>query len=136
MLHNSEFNRDLMKKIGFPEEAQYCFTRVFEQLDENKEWGDELDAIYEEYMFPWADELNKALEKVTKLAVKMEKPAPTMHMAFLLCCGSLRKWPGTKSRPLRSWMMMIGMIFLCSSQMKILKTLNNNQKIMVHRLVV
>ena len=87
MLHNSEFNRELMKKIGFPEEAQYCFTKVFSQLDENKEWGDELDAIYEEYMFPWADELNKALEKVSKLADKMEKPACTMHMAFLLCCG-------------------------------------------------
>ena len=52
MLHKSQHNLDVMKKIGFPEEAQYCFTKVFELLDENKEWGDEFDKIYEEYMFP------------------------------------------------------------------------------------
>ena len=43
MLHNSEHNREIMKKIGFPEEAQYCFTKVFEQLDENKKWGKTFD---------------------------------------------------------------------------------------------
>lgn len=87
MLHNTEYNREIMKKIGFPEEAQVCFTKMFILLDENKEWGDEFDQIYQDYMFPWANELGQKLDRVTELAKKMGKPEQTMHMVFLLCCS-------------------------------------------------
>ena len=87
MLHNTEFNRDVMQKIGFPQEAQDCFTKMFILLDENKEFGDEFDKIYEDYMFPWANELGEKLERLTELAKKMNKPEQTMHMVFLLCCS-------------------------------------------------
>ncbi len=87
MLHNTQFNREIMEKIGFPQEAQVCFTKMFQLLDENKEWGDEFDKIYEDYMFPWANELGEKLERVTELAKKMNKPEQTMHMVFLLCCS-------------------------------------------------
>lgn len=87
MLHCSEHNLDVMKKIGFPEEAQVCFKKMFLLLDENKEWGDEFDKICEDYMFPWANELGEKLDRVSALAAKMEKPEYTMHMVFLLCCS-------------------------------------------------
>ena len=73
MLHNTQFNREIMEKIGFPQEAQVCFTKMFQLLDENKEWGDEFDKIYEDYMFPWANELGQKLDRVTELAKKMNK---------------------------------------------------------------
>ncbi len=86
-MYNSEFNRQLMEKIGFPADAQYCFTKIFEQLDSNDEWGYDMDLAIKKYFFPMAKNLDASLRRMNALAKKMDKPEYTMHMAFLLCCG-------------------------------------------------
>ncbi len=86
-MYNTEFNRRLMEKIGFPAEAQDCFVKIFSAIDSNEEWSYDMDFAIKKYFFPMAKNLDASMRRMSALAKKMEQPEYTMHMAFLLCCG-------------------------------------------------
>lgn len=88
-MYNTEFNKNLMKKISFPADAQYCFTKLFAAIDANGEWTADMEQAIQKYMFPMAENNEEALRRMNALAEKMQKPKYTLHMAFLICCAQI-----------------------------------------------
>lgn len=88
-MYNTEFNKNLMKKIGFPADAQACFTKLFAAIDANGEWTADMEQAIQKYMFPMAEDNEEALRRMNALAEKMQMPKYTLHMAFLICCAEI-----------------------------------------------
>ncbi len=91
MIHNSQFIKDFMNRYSYPEEAQKVFLEIGSRLDSESDFAEEFDGIVNEFMFPTADDLGEALEKVTKLAEEKNINEYSLHFVFLLNCLPILK---------------------------------------------
>lgn len=90
MKHNNEFVSELMKKIGFPEEAQTELKRIEERLDAEADFGSDMDALVNGYMFPEAEDIGKYLDVISReLAGKYNEHEYSLHEIFLLNCAEI-----------------------------------------------
>ena len=86
MLHYSKFIADFMKRYEYPAEAIETFTRVLKRLDEEKEFGDKMDALVEGYLYPQADNMQQYLNGVIELSKEYDENECTLDFIFLLLC--------------------------------------------------
>lgn len=86
MVHNSEFVQSFMARYSYPDIAVKEFTRIEKRLDDEPDFGLAMDEAVNGYMFPEADGLNEALDKVTELGKRYDENEYTMHFVFLLNC--------------------------------------------------
>lgn len=91
MKHNSDFLQNFMAYFSYPEIAVSEFTRIFKRLDDEPEFGSELDAVVNGYMFPEADGMGEALEKVKAMSEKYGENEYTMYSVFILSCVPILK---------------------------------------------
>lgn len=90
MKHNNEFVSSLMKKTGFPEEAQAEFLRVEDRLDSEADFAGAMDSCVKGYMFPEADDIGKYLDIITnEISGKFGENQYTLHEVFLLNCTEI-----------------------------------------------
>ncbi len=91
MIHNNQFFINFMEKYNFPEEAKKCFLSIGEKLDSETDLSEKYDTILNEYMYPEADELRKALNDLTKLAEDNGINVYSIHCVFLIHCAEILK---------------------------------------------
>ena len=83
-MHYSEFYKKLVEKIEIPENAKDEFTSLVKRLDEDLQFGREVDKLVMRFMFPKAHDIRRFLEKLTVLAKKYSTDENTLHFVFLL----------------------------------------------------
>lgn len=86
MIHCSDFLINFMKEYDYPEIAVKTFTEVLTRLDNEKDFADKIDALTEEYLFPSAGDIKKALEGVKQLSEEYSVNEYTLNFVFLLLC--------------------------------------------------
>lgn len=86
MLHCNDYILNFMKYYDYPEIAVKEFTRVEKRLDDEPEFGEKMDKLVEEYMYPEADEIGPVLDKVTVLAEEYGENEYTLHFVFIMNC--------------------------------------------------
>lgn len=92
MLHYTEYIKNLMTRYNYPEEAVTLFTEVEKRLDNEKEFGDRFDAIFNEY-YATVDQgdLRKALDAIEILAKDMGLNECTLEFIFVMNCTEVLK---------------------------------------------
>ena len=83
-MHYSEFYKNLVKRIDLPENAEKEFSTLVKRLDEELQFGREVDKLIMRFMFPKAHDIRRFLEKLTLLAKKYSVDENTLHFVFLL----------------------------------------------------
>lgn len=83
-MHYSEFYKELVEKIGIPESAKEEISCIVKRLDEDLQFGREVDKLIMRFMFPKAHDIRRFLEKLTVLAKKYSIDENTLHFVFLL----------------------------------------------------
>ncbi len=83
-MHYSEFYKNLVKKIEIPEEAKHEFDSLVKMLDENLQFGREVDKLIMRFMFPKAHDIRRFLEKLEPLSEKYGVNVNTLQFVFLL----------------------------------------------------
>ena len=83
-MHYSEFYKELVEKIGIPESAKEEISCLVKRLDEDLQFGREVDKLIMRFMFPKAHDIRRFLEKLTVLAKKYSIDENTLHFVFLL----------------------------------------------------
>lgn len=83
-MHYSEFYKTLVEKIEIPEEAKNEFDSLTKKLDEDLQFGREVDKLIMRFMFPKAHDIRRFLEKLSLLATKYSVDENTLHFVFLL----------------------------------------------------
>lgn len=91
MLHYTDYVKNMMVRYNYPEEAIALFTEVEKRLDNEKEFGDRFDAIFNEYYFPEAGDLRKALDAIEVLAKDMGLNECTLEFVFIMNCTEVLK---------------------------------------------
>lgn len=90
MKHCNDYITEFMKKIGFPIEAQNEFLRIEARLDNEKEFGTEIDNLVNEYMYSDKSDLRKYLDITSNiLTKKYNENEYTLHEIFLLNCTEI-----------------------------------------------
>ena len=69
-MHYSDFYKTLIEKIEIPENAQKEFAELVVKLDEDLQFGREVDKLIMRFMFPKAHDIRRFLEKLSLLAKK------------------------------------------------------------------
>ena len=83
-MHYSEFYKELVEKIEIPESAKEEFDCLVKRLDEEMQFGREVDKLIMRFMFPKAHDIRRFLEKLTVLAKKYTADENTLQFVFLL----------------------------------------------------
>ncbi len=86
MIFNADFIKDFMQHYPYPTEAFELLELVKNRFAQEPDFAEKFDAILKEYLFPAAEELGAALDKVTKLAEEKEINEYSLHFIFLLSC--------------------------------------------------
>lgn len=89
MSYINEHFREFENKLDLPTEARVAFENVIGIIEGNEEFLKEFDAIKNEYMYPEADDVHKALDALTALAEKMEIHEYTLHFVFFMVCSEI-----------------------------------------------
>lgn len=92
MKHNTEFIQNFMARYNYPAEAKELFTKVLDDLDSDKTFGDAFDKIkdrFDRHYSPIDDKLLDALSVIAELKGYNQY---TLHFVFLLCLTEELKW--------------------------------------------
>ncbi|MCR5149691.1 MAG: acyltransferase domain-containing protein [Clostridiales bacterium] len=87
MKHLNDHIIKLMEKSEYPEQAVIELSRVEKRLDDEPEFGETMDRLCHDYMFPKPEDLGKYLEEIEKvIAPKFKENHYTLHFVFLMNC--------------------------------------------------
>lgn len=89
MKHYSKYFLLIEKKCEFPKEACDILEALAKRLDNEPEFGKELDKIRHSFMFPKAHNIGHYLKKLKELSEEYKANEYTLNLVFLMCCTEL-----------------------------------------------
>lgn len=89
MKHCNDYFLKIEEKCEFPREACESLEALARRLDDEPEFGKEVDRLRSLFMFPKAHNISRYLESLTALAKKHNANEYTLNLVFLMCCTEL-----------------------------------------------
>jgi len=77
------------QRYHYPPSATAEFTRIENRLESETDFGRELDAVIQNYMFPTASGMGEALENIARLAKTYGENEYTLDFIFVLRCAAI-----------------------------------------------
>lgn len=89
MKHCNDYFLLIEEKCEFPEKARKELEAIAKRLDDEPEFGKEVDRLRALFMFPKAHNLGRYIKMLAEVSEKYGANVYTMNLVFLMCCTEL-----------------------------------------------
>lgn len=89
MKHFNNYFLLIEEKCEFPKEAREELEALSKRLDDEPEFGKEIDRLRSLFMFPRAHNLGHYIKALNEVALKYGADEYTLNLVFLMCCTEL-----------------------------------------------
>ncbi len=81
--------KEFEKRLDLPQEAVETFENTLKLIEDNKAFYEKFEDIKNTYMYPEADDVHKALARLTELSEEMGVHEYTVHFVFFMVCSEI-----------------------------------------------